>query len=91
MELLLFQLVLLAASAVSAVIALSAARRAASFDVTRDFDALCVAVGRLQKVTRSEKMAAVRQAGVERQAEELPHAAHKAQLRMVAKQRGLIP
>lgn len=56
------QLVLLAASAGFAVLAASSARRAASFDVTRDFDALAHAVMKLQSVARSERMKVVRAA-----------------------------
>lgn len=58
------QLVILAATGFLTVHAALSARRAASFDVTRDFDALATAVSRLQAVTRSEKMSKVRQAAL---------------------------
>lgn len=59
------QLVLLAATAVLCVHAASSARRAASFDITRDFDALATAVGKLQALARSSTMAKVRAAALE--------------------------
>jgi hypothetical protein len=59
------QLVLLALGAGFAVLAASSARRAASFDILRDFDALAHAVTRLQAVARSEKMTRVRAAALE--------------------------
>jgi len=61
------QLVLLALSGGFAVLAASSARRAASFDVIRDFDALAHAVMKLQNVARSEKMTRVRAAASEPQ------------------------
>lgn len=60
-----FQLVLFALGAIAAVMAALSARRAASFDVTRDFDALAHAVMKLQHVARSEKMTRVRAAAAE--------------------------
>lgn len=62
-----FQLVLFALGAIAAVLAASSARRAASFDVTRDFDALAHAVMKLQSIARSEKMTRVRAAAAEPQ------------------------
>lgn len=60
-----FQLVLLGLGAGFAVLAASYARQAASFDITRDFDALAHAVGKLQQVARSEKMTRVRAAAAD--------------------------
>jgi len=61
------QLVLLALGAVCAVLAASFARRAASFDIGHDFEALAHAVAKLQRVARSEHMTRVRAAAVEPQ------------------------
>lgn len=58
------QLVILAATAVLAWLAASSARRAASFDVTRDFDALASAVAKLQQLARSTQMKQVRAAAL---------------------------
>lgn len=59
------QLVLLAVQAVLGVHAALSARRAASFDITRDFDALAVAVSKLQQAARSVHMSRVRGAALE--------------------------
>lgn len=58
-------IVLVGLSAACAVSAALSARRAASFDVTRDFDALVGVVAKLQKATRSETMSKVRAAALE--------------------------
>lgn len=68
------QLVLLALGAIFAVLAASSARRAASFDVTRDFDALAQIVMKLQNTARSAQMKAVRAAALEpQQAQPVSH------------------
>ncbi|MGH8833335.1 MAG: hypothetical protein ACREXV_19965 [Polaromonas sp.] len=58
------QLALLAITTCLVVYTALSARRAASFDMTRDFDALAAAVARLQSVARSAQMSKVRQAAL---------------------------
>lgn len=59
------QLVLLALTCAAALISVSAARRAASFDITHDFEQLAQTVAKLQRATRSEVMQKVRAAALE--------------------------
>lgn len=75
------QLVLFAATAILAAWAASSARRAASFDVTRDFDALSLAVSKIQQSLRSTVMAKVRAAALTpRESPQTADAAHQAPL-----------
>lgn len=65
----LLQLALLALGGVLTVVTALFTRRAASFDITHDFEQLVQVVARIQRATRSEVMAKVRAAGLERPAE----------------------
>lgn len=87
----LFQLVVLAVTVAAAVHAALSARRAASFDVTRDFDALAGAVGKLQQLARSAQMQRVRQGALasveERPVGAAPQRLSHDQLRALARSR----
>lgn len=60
----LVQLALLAMACIAAVFSALSARRAASFDLIRDFDALAVAVSKMQQQLRSVHMSRVRSAAL---------------------------
>lgn len=59
------QLVILALTSFVSVHAALSARRAASFDVTHDFESLAAAVAKLQNLARSTQMQRVRAAALE--------------------------
>lgn len=94
--LLAIQLALLSATAFLAVSAALSARRAASFDLTRDFDALAQSVAKLQGVLRSTTMQRVRAAALEPKVEASPGGngaaapPTHAQLRELARARGML-